>query len=230
MANVVRLLNGGQIQVRTGVLQGVGPAGPRGQIGLTGPEGPQGPTGDIGPQGAIIQVQARANVSSTQTVTPDTNTNVAVGTVAYDDMSVFTSSTNFTTLSAGDYLLSAWVEIAKGTNNGDGIRKLSWTSNTAGLLAVNSCLAVVDDSTWLTCNTAYRAAANEVLHVVVRSGDDVNVSVTAGAVTITRVGSGPVGEAGPQGATGLTGATGATGPQGPAGSANSGFATYADLL
>src|SRR4051812_37067117 len=108
MSNVIRLVNGGTIQVRTGVLAGIGPSGPRGLIGETGPDGPQGPVGETGAMGQILQVQTKAVVSGTTTLNPDTDTLIAFGSVSYDDLSAATSSTNFTLHDAADYQIVAW--------------------------------------------------------------------------------------------------------------------------
>jgi hypothetical protein len=227
--NVIRLSNGGKIQVRTGVLQGIGPQGPRGLVGPAGPDGPQGLQGDTGPMGQILQVMSHATISATTTVPPDTDTTVAFASVAYDDLSAITSSVNFTTVAAGDYLFSVWVGFALGANAGDGIRKLWVTGSTAGIIGTTSCLAVTDETTYLNFSHPVRAAAGEIFNVKARSGDDVSLGVTSGGITITRIGSGPVGPTGPQGPAGPTGLTGPAGPAGPTGSGGH-HATYADLL
>src|SRR4051794_25771678 len=95
MSNVIKLVNGGTIQVRTGVMAGVGPAGQRGLVGPAGPDGPQGPVGPEGPIGQILQIASRATISSAQTVLQDVDSLVSFATVAYDEMSCFLSTTNF---------------------------------------------------------------------------------------------------------------------------------------
>lgn len=230
MTNTIRLVSGGTIQVRTGVLQGVGPTGPRGPIGPAGPDGIQGPVGEVGAMGQILQYASRAVVSGNTTVNPDTNTLVAFATVAYDDMSACTSSTNFTLSDEGDYQLNVWVQFDKGASNGDGIRRIWFNSSVDGIVAQNSCLAVVDEATYLNLSFPYRADGGEVITVYARSGDDSSVAISAGSIAITRIGSGPVGPEGPQGPDGPTGPTGPTGATGADGSAGSGYSTYADLL
>ena len=230
MANVVRLISGGTIQVRTGVLAGVGPQGPRGQIGPQGPDGPQGPQGEPGPQGQILQVMARANVSVSQAILPATPTLVSFGTVAYDDMSCFTSATNITLNEAGDYLISAWVTFGVGGNPADGARTISIVSTTNGVLASQTLPAVNADQALSIAFPHRVTQAGEIINIRVTSTDDVQVSVTGGSVALNRVGSGPRGLPGPQGEPGPTGATGDPGPAGPPGNANSGFATYGDLV
>lgn len=231
MGNVINLSNGGTIQVRTGVLQGVGPSGPRGLQGPQGPDGPPGPTGETGPIGQILQQMSRATVTVNQAIAAATDVPISFASVGYDDLSVFATSTNIT-LSAGvDYLFSVWLAFALPSNAATGYRKVSLVSGTTGLIAVAAPAVVVDDITYVSLTYPYRCSTdNEVVTVVARHNDDVSLNVTAGAVAVNRIGSGPKGDTGPQGPAGPTGATGATGPQGPAGSANSGFLTYADLL
>lgn len=229
MTAAMRLGNGSVIEVRTGVLQGIGPVGPRGLQGLTGPDGPQGPQGDTGPQGAIIQYLSKARITTSGSITADTDTLLAFSSVDYDDNSIIASSTNFTASQAGDYLYNAWVKFSLGSNAGDSIRRIFLNSSAGGVVANASCLAVVDDATWLSLSWTHRQAAGEVVTLRARHSDDVAVTVTDGAISICRIGSGPQGVQGPTGPTGPAGATGATGPQGPAGSSGSGYSTYQNL-
>ena len=86
MANVVRLVNGGTIQVKTGVLQGVGPQGPRGYVGPQGPQGEQGPVGEQGQIGQILQQATRTTVGrptrSVPTPTPWSPSGSPAGTTS----------------------------------------------------------------------------------------------------------------------------------------------------
>lgn len=227
--NVIRLVSGGKIQVRTGVLQGIGPQGPRGLIGPAGPDGPQGTQGETGPIGQILQVMARANINSTTTCAADTDVNVAFGDVDYDDLSVCTSSTNFTTVEAGDYQFSIWVAFNLGADAGDGERDIWLQSTTNGTVARINHIAVADAATHLNLTYPVRAAAGEIFNVKARSGDNLSVGITTGAITVARIGSGPVGATGPTGPTGPQGIAGPTGPTGATGSGGH-HATYADLL
>src|SRR5262245_66181364 len=88
MTNAVRLVNGGSIQVRTGLIQGIGPQGPMGLTGADGPQGPQGPQGDPGPGGTVTQLQARCSISTTNPLAAPTHTQLPFRPVAYDDMDV----------------------------------------------------------------------------------------------------------------------------------------------
>lgn len=227
--NVIRLNNGGAIQVRTGVLQGIGPVGPRGLSGPAGPEGPTGPPGETGPPGAIVQYLASARISAPIAVTADTNTLVSFGTVDHDDLNAFQSSTNFSPADAGDYVVSCWVQFNVPTNAGDGARALWLNSSIAGTLCRVQGSAVMDDATYVSFTWPVRTESGEVLNVYARSGDDLEVSISAGALTMVRVGSGPVGGPGPQGPAGPVGPQGIQGPQGPPGSAGTGYQTYGEL-
>lgn len=226
MANVIRLSSGGTIQVRTGVLAGVGPQGPRGLIGPAGPDGPQGPQGEQGAQGQILQIQAKATTSAATSVPNNTATLVAFGTVQYDDMSVFASSTNFTFDEAGDYLLSAFVVWG---SSASGTRTLTVESTTNGVIWGSTAPGITDMYQEIT--VPYRVAvAEETLNLKANQSSGGALNVVSGAIVITRIGSGPVGPAGPQGAQGIQGLQGVPGPQGDDGNASSGFATYADLV
>lgn len=231
MSNVVRLNNGGAIQVRTGVLAGIGPQGARGAVGPSGPTGEQGPKGDQGEIGQILQMSMRANVSANQTVASNTDVLLAFGTVSHDDMSAAVSSTNFRLSDLGDYLLSAWVKFELPGNAGEGSRQLWFNSSASGLVARASYTGITDEVTYANLTFPHRCTStNEVITVYARSGDDLPVNVTAGSFSLVRTGSGPQGPVGPQGPQGGFGPQGPAGPQGPDGNANSGYATYADLL
>lgn len=230
MSNVIRLNNGGVIQVRTGVLQGIGPIGPRGLIGLDGAQGEDGIQGETGPPGAVLQYFSNTRVSVPQTINPDQDVLVAFGAVDYDDNDAFTSSTTIAPPEPGDYQISCWLRFNKPAVSGDGIRAAWLNSTVAATVMRVQELAVVDDDTYLNFSWPYRTVAGEVLKVYVRSGDDQALSLSAGALGMVRIGSGPLGNTGPQGPQGSVGATGPAGPTGVAGSASSGFTRYSDLL
>ena len=228
--NIIRLVNGGSIQVRTGVLQGVGPQGPRGLIGPPGPDGPAGPQGEPGPIGQILQRQGKWVVSGNTSLTPDTDTLVAFATTAYDDMGSATSTTTFKLPDIGDYQLNVWLKFGLPANAADDYREIAFNSVTNGELARVSSPATVGRETYVNLSFPHRSTiADEVIRVYARSGDDATLNVTAGAFAITRTGSGPQGPAGPQGPQGLTGSQGIQGPQGIPGSSGAGYATYAAL-
>jgi hypothetical protein len=230
MANVIRLNNGGVIQVRTGVLQGIGPIGPRGLTGPQGAQGEIGPQGETGPMGGITEYSSKATISAGISVSPDTDTLVSFGNVSYDDLAAVWSSTNFTLTDAGDYQISVWVRFDSPANAGDGVRALWLQSSVQGILVRNHIVAVADEPTYAQLVWADRYAAGEQVNVYARQGDDLAVGITAGAISICRIGAGLRGAVGPAGPAGPVGPAGPQGPEGPAGSATSGFTTYADLL
>lgn len=230
MANVVRLNNGGMIQVRTGVLQGIGPVGPPGVTGPAGPAGEPGPQGETGPPGSINQYYSATKMSASVSLTPDTDTLIPFGQVEYDDLSVFDSSTNVGLDWGNDYMINVWLKFELPSDAaGDGLRAVWLQSNTSGTLTRVQTLAVADDATYLHMSWPHRTVSAETINVYARSGDDVNVTVSAGGLSLARLGAGPPGLTGPQGPQGAVGPAGPQGPQGPAGSSGSGYSTYDDL-
>jgi collagen type II alpha len=224
MPNVVRLVNGGTIQVRTGALQGVGPIGPKGPSGPQGIDGPQGPIGEQGPIGQILQKQGRAQVATANSLAVNTDTLVAFGSVAYDDLSCFTSTTNITLNQAGDYQLSCWLRFDDAASTAREI----WFMVGSTLIARKSAMAGTGAPFYLDLLYPYRAAAGEIVNVYARAGSATAVSM--GNLVVTRIGSGPQGPVGPPGPQGLQGPQGPQGIQGNDGDANSGFTTYAEML
>lgn len=228
MSNVVRLVNGAAIQVRTGVIQGIGPQGPRGIQGEPGIQGEQGPVGDPGPMGQINQLQARTTVGTSNPLTANTDTVISFGSVRYDDLSCFTTIANITLTAAGDYLFNGWLCFADATA---GTREMWFNSTTTGMFARTTVTAQASTAsgTYVNLSCPYRSAGGgEVVNVLARSAAATGVG--SGSLVVTRVGSGPPGPTGPVGPQGPAGAAGAQGPAGPPGSASNGFASYALIL
>jgi hypothetical protein len=226
MANVVRLVNGGQIQVRTGVLQGIGPEGPRGVMGLQGIQGVQGIQGDPGPIGQILNRAALTRIAIPNTITAAVDTLVNWGSVLYDDfggsgasgVGFSTSNTGFTMAQAGDYQFSSWLRF----DDGPATAREIWFQVGSTLIARKSVMAGSGAQFYIDLTFPYRAAAGETVSVYCRAGSNSNVG--AGAWGVVRTGSGPQGPVGPPGPQGLQG------QKGDDGDANSGFATYAEML
>lgn len=229
MPNVIRLNNGGVIQVRTGILQGVGPVGPKGSIGDTGPQGEQGPQGETGPMGAISQYLSSTQVGGVTAVAADTDTLVSFGSVLVDDLDAFASATNISPSDPGDYQINCWVRYDVPANPGDGSRALWLQSSIDNTLIRVQTLAVVDEPTYLNFSWAHRTQSGETLTVLARSGDDLSVGISAGGLSLVRIGSGPAGAVGPQGPQGPVGPAGPQGPQGDPGSAGGTYTSYGDL-
>jgi hypothetical protein len=230
MGNVLRLTGGGQIQVRTGVLQGIGPAGPRGLIGPQGPDGTQGPEGPAGPMGQILQMQTKTIIGGVTNIAAAGTSLLAFGSVAYDDMGICASSTNFIFPVVADYLFNATIVFPM-TGSSNGVRGVRLVSNINGEVGQGRYPVVANQTMVISLSCPFRTTAeNEMVQVFVDSTDNAATVVSAGYAVIARIGSGPQGPVGPQGPQGPIGAQGPAGPQGPAGNANSGFTTYADLL
>lgn len=228
MTNVIRMVNGGTIQVRTGVLAGVGPQGQRGYIGPPGIDGPQGPDGPEGPIGQILQKQSRANLSGVVTVLPEADTLIPFASVGYDDLSCFASTTNIVLSQIGDYQFNVWVGVT--TSSGACFHDIWIQSVTNGLVARASIYGRADGITYCSISHPLRSTiASEVVNCYIRTSDPVSTNITLGAVSVTRTGSGPIGLAGPAGPVGPPGPVGPVGPAGPTGSASGGFAHYDDL-
>jgi hypothetical protein len=225
MSNVVRLVNGGSIQVRTGVMQGIGPQGPAGPAGPQGIQGEQGPVGDVGPMGQILQSMGRSTVAAGFPVAANTDTTVAFGSVSYDDLSCFTSTTNITLTTPGDYNLSVWVRF---DDAAAGLREI-WLTVAGATLARSSRSSTPGQPFFCDLAHPYRAVGGDVVNVWARSTQASNIG--QGAVSVNRIGSGPAGPVGPVGPQGVQGAVGPAGPQGAGGNAaTSGFTTYTQLL
>jgi hypothetical protein len=224
MANVVRLVNGGQIQVRTGVIQGIGPQGPRGVAGPQGMQGEMGPIGPVGPIGQILQLSGRTDISTSNTATAGSDVLVAFGSVAYDDGSWFTSTTNCTLREQGDYMINVFVRF---DDAAAGLRDL-WLQTGATVIAHNTLYAEAPGQYFLHVSFPIRTLGGDIITTHARSSTA--SAIAQGSFAVTRMGSGPPGPQGPQGERGPVGATGVEGPMGPVGPASAGFPTYALLL
>lgn len=228
MSGAVRLANGTAVQVRVGVLQGVGPIGARGLQGEQGVQGIQGPVGQTGPMGAVSSFMSVVNISASNAVGTNTDTLLSFGTTAIDELALVTSSTTFSP-AAGDYMVSCWIDFSLPANAGDSIRKLIF--KVAGTsVAKASCDAVSDEPTTVSLAWPIRFTSGQQLSVYARHSDDLSVAVATGSLSFYRIGSGPQGVTGPEGPVGAVGPAGPQGPVGATGSAGTGFATYADLL
>lgn len=223
MSNVVRLVNGGAIQVRTGVIQGIGPQGPRGLVGPQGIDGPQGQTGEVGPVGQILQMAGLTTIGLNNPLAANTDTVISFGSSPYDQLNAFTSGSNITLTDDGDYMLNCWLRFDAATAT----KREVWFQTGGTTIARKSVIADTGVF-YVDLSMPYRASGGPVLNVLARSG--VAVGISQGSLAVTRVGSGPRGDVGPVGPQGPVGATGGVGPQGPAGTATSGFTTYAKLI
>jgi hypothetical protein len=231
MGNIIKLDNGSTIQVRTGVLAGIGPQGPRGLIGPAGPQGEQGPQGEVGATGSITAYASRF-VAAVQALSAAAETNVAFATVSYDDIGVQQSTTSFVAPEGGDYWFACTLFV---TDYGTAGRLVAYiVSSTDGRVAGNQ---ITLGSGWASgvptpIGVGYlaRAVEGETFSIkVISDAADTAISVS-GVLSVTRVGPGPEGPQGPTGPQGPVGPEGPTGPTGADGDAGSGYATYGDIL
>lgn len=233
MGNIIKLDNGSTIQVRTGVLAGVGPEGPRGLVGPAGLTGDPGPVGPVGPAGQITQFASRF-ITGVQSVSASAETAVAFATVSYDDIGVQLSTTSFSAPEGGDYLFDCTLFL---TDYGTTGRLIAFiVSSVDGRVGGGQLTLGTGWSgsfvTPLHVGYLARAAVGETFQVkIVADSADTNITVAAGSVlSVTRIGPGAIGPTGPVGPTGPPGPDGPTGPEGDDGDAGSGYSTYADIL
>lgn len=232
-SQVVKIASGETVSVRTGVLQGIGAQGPTGPVGPQGLQGIQGETGPVGPMGQIDQSSTEIVASTTTSVGADTDTLVSFTTTTRDELAMVTSSTTFTAPSTMDLWFSGWVQFGMPGDAPDTFRRVRIITNqpSAGTILTSVTLpACIEFPTDIVFSTTTRAIGGQTFNIQVRHSDTLSVGITAGRLSIYRVGSGPQGIQGPIGNTGPVGPAGPTGPTGATGSAGSGFATYADLL
>lgn len=228
MGTAVRLSNGTAVQVRVGVLQGVGPIGPRGIQGERGPDGDQGPSGPTGPQGGITNYMGQAAIGTSNSIAASTDTILSFDTLGFDDFGAY-AATVWTLTAPGDYDVKAWVDW---TPNGTaaGTRALWLTVN--GTQVTRTSKNVVASSsvhTWSSIAWPIRITTSTTVRAVVRSTDTAAVSIAAGGISINRIGSGSPGPTGAQGPAGAVGPAGPQGPTGASGNASSGFLRFDDL-
>lgn len=235
-SQVVRISSGEIIQVRTGVIQGIGPQGPVGPTGPRGESGPQGPQGIAGPTGAVSafssQFTAASQSLATTTVTsnlPTAYTLVAFSTVVRDELTAQTSSTAYDFTPTADF--SGWVSIEfqkQASVNATGFRALRVEYN--GALISESIVAAASlVHTRITLPFAVRAtSSSHALSVKAAHNEGVSLAIS-GTLWVNQTGPGPKGDQGPTGPQGSTGAVGAQGPQGPAGSIATNTTTFATL-
>jgi hypothetical protein len=229
---VVKVASGETIQIRTGVLQGIGAQGPTGPIGPAGPVGDQGPQGDTGPMGQISSFSSELTIGGSTALGSGTPGPITFDTTVRDDLAVVTSGTTFTAPEGMDLFFSVWVRFNLPADSADGYRMLTLRTGASFSTIVHAVNvpAVVGIPTDVSFTTTFKAAEAQAFQIWGSHNDSLSVATGSGRLAIYRVGSGPAGEAGPEGPVGPVGPVGPAGPAGPDGSATTGFATYADLL
>jgi len=223
--SVTRLESGGTLQIRTGVVQGIGPQGPTGATGERGETGPQGPQGIPGPTGGVEEISslftAGAQPIATTTVTsswPAAFSVVQFNTVVRDENSAQSSTSNYVLTAGSDFYVAARIRFYKQSGTGaTGFRAIQCTYGGQEIWAeVINAASLVD--TVMTMNFAVRSTSiSDVLNINVAHNEPATINV-AGQLWINRIGPGAQGDQGLQGIQGPVGPTGPTGPIGPAGS------------
>jgi hypothetical protein len=208
MSSVVRLTSGGSIQVRTGVIQGIGPTGPEGPAGDIGPEGPEGAQGVEGPPGQFEYVLSKCTATG-QSLVINTDSNIVWNAATHDELGARTNSTTLTLVEVGDYMINVWIQFAVcGTPPSTGQRHVWVQSATNGTLARVALDAHTTSNTHAHVTAVHRSTvANEVINIKARNEDGHAVSISGGNVTITKIGAGLTGPEGPQGVAGVPGTT-----------------------
>lgn len=234
-SQVVRLTTGDVIQVRTGVIQGIGPMGPTGSTGSVGIPGPQGAQGFTGPAGSVLNFSTAVSSG----VVPLAASAVVSNTLAYtlmpfasvnhDDLFAVKSLTNFQFIPGADYGGQVTIKFFKqNTVNGSGSRAIRVMY--AGVIINESTEpASILIDTVITVAFSFRCTlGTDILQVMVAQNDVVSLSLT-GNLWVNEIGPGPQGT---QGVPGIQGTVGAVGPQGvigPAGAVANNTTTYATL-
>lgn len=228
-SQVIRVSSGETIQVRTGVIQGIGPQGPVGPTGPQGTTGPAGPQGIPGPTGAISQFSVEANALAQSLASSATNyALVSFSQVVRDDISSHQSATNHA-IGVGEWQGVAYASISKqASGNATGSRSLQVLYNGVKIGGV-TCAAAPTLPTEISLPFTIHADSDGLLVQVQVAQDEGATLSLSGRLWISRIGPGPKGDAGPQGPPGLPGPVGAPGPQGPAGTIGNNSTTFAQI-
>lgn len=233
---VTRLESGGMVQIRTGVLQGIGPQGPTGATGPQGETGPAGPQGIPGPTGGVDEfstsvtaaTQALALTSVTSNY-PSAWTNVSFGTVVRDELSAVASAVNYKLPAGADYFIQARIRFYKQASvDATGFRGIQAVYN--GVVIAETLVSPpgkVDAIIGLTCNIR-STSFSDILNIKVCHSDTATLNIT-GALWLNRTGPGAQGAQGDQGIQGPIGPQGVQGPIGPAGAIVNNTTTIGDI-
>lgn len=225
MASTVRRLStGSTIHIRTGVLQGIGPQGPRGATGPQGERGEPGPQGMPGPVGYVSESTTEATGSGS--AANNTDSTVSFDSVLRDDATVVGSATTFN-LYTGGWQGMAWVRFAKRSAvNGSGFRRVEVLLS-GQVIAATTVAAAAEVDSDVTVSFVARAGSGVPLQVRVRHNDGATLSYTS-RISLSRIGAGIQGPVGPEGPVGPPGPEGPQGPKGDSGTLSS-STTFADL-
>ena len=231
MASVIRVSSGDTIQVRTGVLQGIGPVGPTGPTGPQGVQGVQGVQGEQGPQGALGEYVTLAQNMGLQSIATATNTPVTFDTVAVDEYSAVISTTNIKP-GLGNWYITAYVMFTKQTGNAVGARALRIiTSAPAVTTVAGMTMAVIPTIPHeITIAAGLRITdPATIIQLQAYHTEGATLQLQNAKLWLCRTGSGPQGIQGIQGIQGPIGPAGPQGPAGPAGAGANKTTTFAQI-
>ena len=235
MSSVLRAPNGSKVQVRTGVMRGVGPQGP---IGPQGPAGAAGPAGPTGPPGTVNDVNTNTQSLAAVGVADDNWYDAAVGGLSpinnqvlsfIDDYQFQFKDPN------GAYLVIVNTRYqpthgtgVTGTSTGTRRCRIADAGGTQlGRLIDSIAAAPFGETAFAIADIIRNPDPSKIYKVQLRSHDDIATTNDLRNLQVIRIGSGPAGIAGP---IGPAGATGPQGPTGPTGSAGGGYTTYNALI
>lgn len=226
-STVIRVVSGETLQIRTGVIQGIGPQGP---TGPTGPPGPQGERGEQGPQGETGHVSQECTIvtGGSQGVPANDTTLVSFDQVVYDDLSTQQSATNYRP-AEGNYYLSAHVRFQHTEGNPVGHRSVEILQG--GQVVWADMRPVLPNTNFIDVSVAggVRVNGDELIQVRAGSTDNSPVVIETARLWISPHGPGERGPQGPPGPLGPVGPTGIAGPIGPPGNPDGYGTTFADL-
>lgn len=226
-STVIRVVSGETLQIRTGVMQGIGPQGP---TGPTGPPGPQGERGEIGVQGETGYVSQESTLvtGGNQGVSANGNTLVSFSQVIHDDLSTQQSATNYQP-GEGNYYLAAYVRFNHTSGSPVGHRTVEVLQG--GQVVWADTRPVLPNTNFIDINVAggVRVTGDDLIQVRASSTDTNPVVIEASRLWISPHGPGTRGPQGPPGPLGPVGPTGIAGPIGPPGNPDGYGATFADL-
>lgn len=231
---VVRLITGDTIEIRTGAIQGVGPQGNQGEkgdTGDTGPQGIQGIQGDTGPMGEVLE-HATMVKGTAVSISDNTATPLMLDQVLADDMDAVdnTGASTKLLLPAGNYFASAYVLFGVPAGAATGYRNIALLYGPSGSQANIAGLSippVTGASTALSTSGIFISTGTPAwLELKVLQTQGASISVVESRLSVARVGPGPYGPPGPEGPQGPAGP--ASTVPGPAGTLSA-TTTFADL-
>lgn len=212
-SQIRRLGTGDVVQIRTGVIQGIGPQGPVGPHGPAGPPGPDGPQGVPGPVGYVDESVMEATGGGSAA---DGATSVAsFSTVVRDEPGIYQSATTFK-LHPGGWQGTAWITFTRRNGvDGSGTRRVEVMLG-GEVLTASAVSASPDDDTDIILPFTLSPLSDADMQIRIFQSDGATLNYTS-RIWISRIGAGVQGPPGPLGPRGVEGPRGVAGPTGPSG-------------